>query len=305
MVHPHNQMNACLCPQSQSHLGLFIFLLGLLSWGGCDSAVEPFRTDGNLFFSVAGYLDTAADTQFVRIEPFRTSLTDQGLGELRVETWEENSQTRHTWQEKAITLANGDKGRLFYAVFKPTPKQTYLLRIQDAQNHLSTARVSMPETPSLVTQPPFLDGSTNRVYQNLSLRNVRERLLRADIAYRVAADDKTTPQWIVLPYTSTHSGTNTTAVDWGLQLNLSLDSGLVLQRLGTLQGYFYEIALRAERIDPLWQQRLVNPSTTLSNIENGIGFWGAIHRFELKWKLPNTILKPLNFIDKQPTALHP
>jgi len=40
----------------------------------CENAFEPFRTDSNLHFSLFGYLNASADTQWIRVTPVRRSV---------------------------------------------------------------------------------------------------------------------------------------------------------------------------------------------------------------------------------------
>ncbi len=53
-------------------LPLTLFLI--LALTACDSSFEPITQEPTHFFAVFGFLDTAADTQFVRVSPVRETL---------------------------------------------------------------------------------------------------------------------------------------------------------------------------------------------------------------------------------------
>jgi hypothetical protein len=53
-------------------------LLPLVLLAACDNAIQPLVEGAQTEFSVSGYLDTAADTQFVRLESVRpTGVSDR------------------------------------------------------------------------------------------------------------------------------------------------------------------------------------------------------------------------------------
>ena len=52
-------------------LGLLVSVLFVM---GCEESVNPF-VEEDRYFTVFGYLDTAAEEQFVRVIPLRTDLS--------------------------------------------------------------------------------------------------------------------------------------------------------------------------------------------------------------------------------------
>ena len=56
-------------------LSPFLLLtLSLFLFAACDNSFEPINQEPTEFFGVFGFLDTAADTQFVRVSPVRETL---------------------------------------------------------------------------------------------------------------------------------------------------------------------------------------------------------------------------------------
>ena len=53
--------------------GLSALLIAALLLGSCDTAFDPFQ-ENDYHFSVFGFLDDAADSQFIRITPVRDSI---------------------------------------------------------------------------------------------------------------------------------------------------------------------------------------------------------------------------------------
>src|SRR5690606_13783533 len=87
------RLTQALLPYSRS-LGLAILFLGLIS---CESEFEAFEP-GPTSFGVYGYLDTAADTQFVRVIAIRRTLERDGQG-----------------FEGTVTITNLDTGEAYVA----------------------------------------------------------------------------------------------------------------------------------------------------------------------------------------------
>ncbi len=43
----------------------------MLVLSGCNRSFEPFKENNTYYFSIYGYLDVSADTQWVRVSPAR------------------------------------------------------------------------------------------------------------------------------------------------------------------------------------------------------------------------------------------
>lgn len=123
--------------------------------GGCDPTVETFE-ENELDYSIFGYLDSSADTQFVRVEPLRDGMLTQAPETLDVEGTLRNLDTDHTvaLQDSLFRYQDGATAHNLYTSFPIEPSTTYRLRVQgvgEAESHVdATVPDSFPE-PSVVS----------------------------------------------------------------------------------------------------------------------------------------------------------
>ncbi len=126
-------------------------LVALLAAGapaiGCDEAdFDPFEPS-NRYFSVYGYLDAAADTQFVRVTPLRDSLL-AGPGPLDAAVTLERLDTgaKTVWRDSLVRLAGGRLGHVFWSAERVVPGPTYRLAVTRSDGAASVADVVVPDT---------------------------------------------------------------------------------------------------------------------------------------------------------------
>ena len=100
--------------QIGSHFGWIIVALLAVLAAGCENTVDPF-IETDRYFTIFGYLDTASDTQFVRVIPFRRDIGGSGDPNLdaTVTSTELESGTLLPWRDSVITYADGSIGHVF------------------------------------------------------------------------------------------------------------------------------------------------------------------------------------------------
>lgn len=59
-----------------SFLNINLFIVGIILLAGCDQTFEPIQENNQYYFSLYGYLDAAADTQWVRVGPARQDINE-------------------------------------------------------------------------------------------------------------------------------------------------------------------------------------------------------------------------------------
>lgn len=57
-------------------LNISLFIVGFILIAGCDHTFEPLQENENYHFSIYGYLDATADTQWVRVGPARRAVNE-------------------------------------------------------------------------------------------------------------------------------------------------------------------------------------------------------------------------------------
>ncbi len=135
--------------------------------GGCDTSLDAFA-DSDKYYSVFGYLDAAADTQWVRIDPLRDSvLVGTEPFEARVTTTNLSTGETSVWQRKIINLAPDPAVTLlvqnYYTTADIAPEATYRFKVESEDGKTTTAEVTIPPdfTVSYRNPPQLYDGVTD------------------------------------------------------------------------------------------------------------------------------------------------
>jgi hypothetical protein len=262
---------------------------------GCDNAVDPFAdADGSSPFYVFGYLDTAADTQFVRVEPIRqTHDPAGGIPPAAVRTMASTSGDAVVWQDSAVTLTDGTPGHLYFALFRPSPGETYALAVNRADGAQTTAATEVPVAP-----PARVDTArviTNEVVQRITWAGLLAEPDVVELVYRVSHGSGTVVE-IAVDYTGRGEITDEGLV---IEARLSGDREHVGQVLGEapagLPPILHDIAMRITILSPEWA------SPDAMHVANGRGFWGAVGRFQVTWDVPPHHLARLMYRSGQDT----
>ncbi len=142
------------------HIALFLALLT----GGCgDTALDPFQ-ESDLAFSFFGFLDAGADTQFVRVDMVRQTLTTAPAPlDADVMLEELTTGTRIVLHDSLFRFQAEHETRYahnFWTAQPLTPRATYRLQATGPDGRTSTARIALPDT----FPTPRIRGSTIEAY---------------------------------------------------------------------------------------------------------------------------------------------
>ncbi|HEX7071030.1 MAG TPA: hypothetical protein VF190_09500 [Rhodothermales bacterium] len=272
-----------------------IVLLGTMVFLGCENAVDPFsETDGSTPFYVFGYLDTASDTQFVRVEAIRQSHDpDAGIPPTSVRTTASSTGETVVWRDSIVTLTDGTTGHLFFATFRAVAGERYELTVERADGARATATTDVPTEPQTTVDTARV--VSNEVVQTVTLAGMSAEPAEIALVYRVSRGDEQ-PIEIVVDYAN-----RAEVVDGSLtvRVRLSDDRERVAQMLGesasSPEPTLHEVSLRLTLLSSEW----ATPEAV--HVENGRGFWGAVGRFSIMWQLPPHILRRLSF--QEPAGL--
>ncbi|MEX2344870.1 MAG: hypothetical protein WD604_04600 [Balneolaceae bacterium] len=145
------------------------FLLLILS--GCDETFEPVQNSDTVAFSMYGYLDATADTQWVRVAPLRqTANTPAVIPEMTVTLEHVETGDKVVMKDSLFHLV-GD----YYAVnvfsdeFDIVPDQTYKIRAERLDGASSQVTVKVP--PDYPT-PVFIGEGFYEESGNLYLKGL-------------------------------------------------------------------------------------------------------------------------------------
>jgi len=268
----------------------------VVSLAACDNTVSPLNDDPERFFAVHGFLDMAADTQFVRVEALRSTILNQSLPTLdaTVTSNEEASGTTSTWRDSLITLNDGTRGHLFFGLFRPVAGATYHLDVRRDDGKTTRATTRIPPVPAL--RPDAPQGSAGFLFQPVTLARIDQPVQDAEVRYRVTSLLTGTTNTLSFSYGSPGK-TNTEG--WGIDIFLARDGRNILRKFRFDNPADTTLALRDVSLtfglpSDEWQTPDTSP-----NIENGVGFFGSVGRYAVAWHLDSTVVETLGFEDRQ------
>ena len=139
---------------SPIRLALLAVVAGVAVLAGCEVPLDPIDRGGRVF-SMSGYLDTEADTHWVRVEPLGTTI-DPIPGPIDARVVLEGPGVQAAFVQEVVSFQTGP-AHLFRVVADLDPGETYTVVATDAQGASARARVRMPPP----TEAPVLaDGAT-------------------------------------------------------------------------------------------------------------------------------------------------
>ena len=281
----------------------------------CEDSVSPIL-ESDRQFTIFGALDMDQDTQFVRVIPIRPQLeSTDGTLDVTVRTIELQTESVQVWQDSVHTFDTGLVGHIFYAPLRIRSGQTYRLEVHPEGGDLvTTAETSVPTAPVATVYPETIEWVfTTRLIARQ--RIVWDGLDRApyDIEqwYRFLRISDYSYRDIKLSYDPVNSAVQGEEGHWEVDIDLVRDRDSLVTKVDPgpatpLAGVGLRITLLdnaflppGEEFDP---EVLAQPGT-LSNVENGFGFFGSVGRFSVEWLLADTTIRALGLTPLGNTAL--
>lgn len=278
---------------------------GLLS-AGCEEGVNPF-TNTDRYFSVYGYLDPAADTQFVRVVPLRQRIEVPAPGPLDVQVTVEDLETGTTYplRDSLVTFADGSYGHVFYALFEPIHDHAYRLTVRRPDGPTTTAETTVPPFAYAEVGAPVAQGGATT--QRIRWYGIDYVPHRVEAWYRLGGSGPREPfQDIPVVYPPGRLG-GVQGDAWEVLVFLEADRDSIFEMLGFSSGTdfpypLYNVGMRITEPDAAWRppggvwdpEVLAQPGV-FSNVENGFGFFGAVSEPTVEWTLSPEITRRIGF----------
>lgn len=264
--------------------------------GGCENTVTTFVEDemARPFF-VYGYLDSGADTQFVRVAPIAPTLEASTTEQLdaQVRTTSLTSGDVVAWTDSLVILDDGSAGHLFYGLFRPEPGASYRLEVARSDGASTTATTRVPAHPEVRVDPVRTSGTV--LIQDVTWDGISAPPFEALVRYHVSRYDETMPTLIRRSYLNSGHQERSS---WTTSIQLSRDRDLVAQALGTAASdpppALYRIEMLVSFGDDAWYR----PDAV--QVVNGTGFFGSVGRFSVAWALPDEVVSALELTNRQP-----
>lgn len=255
---------------------LLLFCLSLL-FTACDETFEPIGGSETSAFSMYGYLDASADTQWVRVAPLRNQVDppDQ-IPEMRVTLKHLESGEEVVMKDSLFALDESVPGTNVYtSELDIQPEQKYQLKAERPDGVSSHVTVTIPPdfpTPFLIT------GGFDERYGNVFLRGIDrvadvQTLWRLDgknyrIPYRVRVRDYSPPGY-----------------DYKIDLHGDYAVSFIFDEApppyssDILEGGNVQRQVFVVSGGPEWMEGIVNLEDQIyalpqvvSNVENGVGY---------------------------------
>jgi hypothetical protein len=287
----------CRRPAPSLLRALPLLLVLLLVSTGCEDSVNPF-VEEDRYFTLFGYLDTAADEQFVRVIPLRTDFAafDDTNIDATVTTLEVESGRLITWQDSVVAYADGSVGHVFHAPFRPVPGWTYELAVTRSDGKQARASTTIPLITDVELDAPVI--STAFVYQKIRWQDIDFAPFRVEVWYRFLNFEPGEPFLeAVIPYgnVSERYGKLLPGNKWEVLVQLTRDKEEVTEELGIADNarpQLMSVGMRFTMTSDSWrppdgvfdEEVLVQPGT-FSNVDGGFGFFGSVNQYTYEWTL--------------------
>jgi len=141
--------------QDQSHRGLlarssllytYLFGVCLLLFSGCEESFQPLQENNTYAYSIFGYLDASADTQWVRVEPARQEFTMPAtVPEQNITLEHLESGTTVVMNDSLVTPGSGFNFLNYWTTLDLEHGQSYRLTAERADGATSSVTVTLPE----------------------------------------------------------------------------------------------------------------------------------------------------------------
>lgn len=273
-----------------------LMLAALLAWStACDDTIQPLADNPESLFAVYGFLDSSADTQFVRVEALRPTVLamDDTPARLDAEVTSTDLDTGEQipWSDSLVVLDDGSTGHLFFAAFRPRVGGTYRLEVRRPDGRTTHATTQLPPTPDMSVSSPV--GDTLNLAQRILLSNLPDRPFQVSMQYQVGRSPGQRDTFDIA-YGNIWKRLST---GWEIEIQLVRDQRIILARLDLdsmdKSVLFYGLNMVVSLLSTEWN------TTPSRNITNGEGFFGAISRTPLSWELTSDDVATIGFIDQQ------
>ena len=142
-------------PLKVLHLFAFCLLTITLTLFSCNETFEPFEENDQFNFTIYGYLDVSADTQWVRIAPVRGEFDmEAAIPEMTVQLEDLETEDVETMNQKLVQFGQGFNVINAWSKMEIFPERRYRLTAQTGQGRVSEVSVTTPEpfpVPKLLT----------------------------------------------------------------------------------------------------------------------------------------------------------
>ncbi len=284
----------------------------LLVTAACnDTFIDPFDGQGR-YYTIYGFIDEAKNfepgaehaVRVIALSRFPERIlapTSEAAIDAVVTSMDVRTGVIHRWNYKLEQLSDGTFAHIFRRRFFVQPGRTYRLEVRRSDGVTAIAETKVPASGNIeaTVALPRVDPQSGAITQEIHLAQVPSPW-DIDVTYYVGGDFTATPYR--LPYG--RPGTPTDDGGWRFTVNITEDLGRLSTLLGT-PAFLIRVpamGLKIRLLDGNWtppegvfdSEVLAQPGT-LSNVENGYGFWGSVGLYQEDWTTSDELRGLLGF----------
>ncbi len=252
-----------------------LFLIMLMFLSGCEDTFEPLQDNDRYHFSIYGYLDATADTNWVRVMPVRDAIyagpepVDAVVTLKHLETG-----SISVMNDSLFQFGSDVHARNFWTTKTLIPGDSYRLTAENSSGQSSSATITLPPDYS-TPEVQQTEGDITFLYIDPV-----EQLVDLQVIYAVFIRQNDQLQILYFPVSQLE---NKSLTDNGyfVTVNRRNDHNYINQRLigrGTIQP----VQVFAASAGPDWvdfsviDDEIIELPEGISNIENGVGYLTGI-----------------------------
>lgn len=274
----------------------------VLALGGCESDINPI-VGSDMPFTMWGFMNAGADTQYIRVYPISGELITERSSEIDAEVFSTDLTTgeKRQWSYEKVQFDGDVTGHVFWSPFRAVYEHRYHLEVVRSDGEASEAKVTVPAEADFSVE--VQDGKTVFVVR---IQGEIPTLIGLKVTYnsvnvpptpRLESDPIHPP--VLFPVTVSYDDeVRRDGQGWHMTVDLVRDESLVRSEFRdhclitpTVPNIWLQsIEFTAVAADSSWRPPggtfdpnvLVVPGT-MSNVENGYGFIGGGEGMRILW----------------------
>lgn len=266
---------------------LFAIVLSAVLLVGCEESFDPFE-DAEARFSIQGYLDVSADTQYVRVSELQQSAFADPEVNATITLDDLNQGTSVTLRDSVFTYENGARLHNFWTAAPIAASTSYRITATAPDGASASATFRTPNeipAPELESGISLASSPDNPpMSQALTIFEV-DKVADLQIRYELANPNTTLQLSYTDQLTRAPNGRLTLAFNAYADVQEALTGSVGTVCPGLRRA---EIVLATTTSEwPDFQlfdiEELVLPSSETNNVEGGLGFVGGILTLGTEW----------------------
>jgi len=274
---------------------LFWLFAATLIFAGCENSIEPLAEDADSFVFMNGFLDSASDTQFVRLSGLRpTILSDlRDISDADVMTVDKSSGSKVFWRDSLIVLDDGSEGHLFVGLLSPEEGHEYEFVVRRPGLSAATATTTVPGEPELQVSDPSRE--VDLLTQRISLLNLFSLPFKLTMRYDIAIPETGEIRTFRIDYSGDGRVKETGLLYTVL---LARDMQIISFSLGR-EPLSDTLGLRRISVEVVVNSAEWSHQDKPVNMSLAQGFFGSVGRFNIGWRLDPIDVNNIGFADEQ------